>query len=398
MESKKISYKYYIYCFIAIFSTDTFIVYANMDKGVKRIFQLFVLIMLVLLIRKSHRHIPKKMFFVWLILVLTVVLSMVMNNDYSGENIIKIFLLTVGLFFSITIDLDIFVETFVKWIYIIALFSLIIYPFTSFIISHASLFPVITNIGNSKVVCLGLSNVYIENSGGIVRNYGPFWEPGVFSIYLCLALMFSLNKSSIKNFKNIVLIVTICSTISTAGILILITIIFGYVYLQNNNVSDNKFSMKFFTIIIFLGFLFILFGNDAFMYALTSKLDKNNYSYMSTAARVSSIVGNFRIWKSHPIFGVASRELSVEYLRFAREMSLWDNSNTNALLMQFSMYGVAYGIVATWGLLGFSRKIHPYRMGQLVVVLVLVMMLTTEPLITSLIFNILIFYSLKKVE
>lgn len=59
--------------------------------------------------------------------------------------------------------------------------------------------------------------------GDLFRNSGPFWEPGGFAVFLFIALI--LNYSYDKNLnskKNILFIISIISTLSTAGFVTLL--------------------------------------------------------------------------------------------------------------------------------------------------------------------------------
>lgn len=66
---------------------------------------------------------------------------------------------------------------------------------------------------------------------GILRNSGLFWEPGAYSGFLIMAILFNIIKTNnIWNVKNLVFIVTIISTFSTSGYIVLfMAIIFYYI-------------------------------------------------------------------------------------------------------------------------------------------------------------------------
>ena len=62
--------------------------------------------------------------------------------------------------------------------------------------------------------------------GQLVRNCGPFWEPGAFAGYLFLALMFNtIRQQSFFNRYNNIFLITILSTQSTTGYIC----VFGFV-------------------------------------------------------------------------------------------------------------------------------------------------------------------------
>lgn len=86
---------------------------------------------------------------------------------------------------------------------------------------------------------------------GMTRNPGPYSEPGAFAVILIFALIFNILKSNnLFNKKNIVLMITIISTFSTAGILALL-IIFNYYIMVTRKIHQSiKYLIFFLTFII----------------------------------------------------------------------------------------------------------------------------------------------------
>lgn len=76
----------------------------------------------------------------------------------------------------------------------------------------------------------------------IMRNSGPFWEPGRFTIFITLALAINLfhNKESLLSKRNVILILTNITTFSTTGYLAMGVLLIGYVFC-----SDVKLHKKF---------------------------------------------------------------------------------------------------------------------------------------------------------
>ncbi len=71
------------------------------------------------------------------------------------------------------------------------------------------------------------------------RNSGPFWEPGAFTGFLIVALLFSIIKTGVLNNKqNRWLILGIITTFSTAGIVTLLAVISFYLFLDNNSINS----------------------------------------------------------------------------------------------------------------------------------------------------------------
>ena len=132
-----------------------------------------------------------------------------------------------------------FITTYVNLIYFLSIISLVFYvlfffpQITSQLISIAikdPLFPL-------KTQSYQLSpNFILINFNGYkeLRNSGPFWEPGAFSVYINIALLLNiLVKNKIFNKKNLLFTITIITTLSTAGFLTLFFIISSVYVLLN---------------------------------------------------------------------------------------------------------------------------------------------------------------------
>lgn len=72
---------------------------------------------------------------------------------------------------------------------------------------------------------------------GLYRNCGPFYEPGLFASFVSIALIINLaNEKKIINLANIVYVLTILSTISTGGYMVLMLIVIYYVFSQESKI------------------------------------------------------------------------------------------------------------------------------------------------------------------
>ena len=68
--------------------------------------------------------------------------------------------------------------------------------------------------------------IYTFTPSNLLRNAGIFWEPGGYAIFLLLALMLNLKiQPKILSPKNIIFIISILSTFSTAGYIILLIVL-----------------------------------------------------------------------------------------------------------------------------------------------------------------------------
>jgi len=136
-----------------------------------------------------------------------------------------------------------FISTYINLIYYLSIISLVFYV--------AFFFPALTN----KLVAHAITNplfplkdqTYLFTPNYILitfnqyehlRNSGPFWEPGAFTVFLNIALMFNIfvnNKLFDK--KNVLFIIAIITTLSTAGYLSLFFTVVAVLLLLNPSVK-----------------------------------------------------------------------------------------------------------------------------------------------------------------
>lgn len=379
--------KPYFVAFLLIFSTDSFLTFANINTLPRNIFLLICTACGVYWIIKNKGVINLNKTWSFIAFFILIMFTIIVNNDYSGGNFIKLYIMWLGLLISGNINFKELKRAFISIMEVISIVSLgsyVLYP----LLRNLTFLPIISN-GQKSVLCLGLTNLDLSPDG-ILRNWGPFWEPGVFQIYLNIEIFFLLLEKE-KDYKKIILnAIAIITTFSTTGFISLILIVVGF-YLN----SIKKISLKQIIIGIF-GILicFSLFLNETFSELLFGKFNVNNIAYASTSSRLGSIVANWLCVKHNPLCGVGVKKLNeiVESYRISKGYYFF--SNTNGLLMNYAIFGCVFGILYTILIILFVYKLTGNKKILFIFVLLAVMIeLFSEPLVNSLFFNTIIFYS-----
>lgn len=132
--------------------------------------------------------------------------------------------------------------------------------------------------------------------GVLYRNSGPFWEPGLFAVFLNIALFFNLIFYK-KWYISIVLIIGIITTFSAGGYFALLYVLFSYTVIIGRN--------NFFRSILFLGFLLYLItimGNLDFVgVKILDQLD--NATIGSDESRFGALLTQLKMITDSPIIG-----------------------------------------------------------------------------------------------
>lgn len=390
--TKKKELTCFIIIFFVIYATDTMVIATNADPLVKNLSHILIIFLMFFLllgyIKKSGS--ADNQFLALILACLFLYMSMIYTEDFTGGYILKMILFITGYFFVKNIELKKFSYVYIKCMYIIAIFSIIGF-FLSFFIPRINVFPVITNISKNQYAFTLFNNIPINNLA--YRNYGPFWEPGVYQAYLNLAVIFYLFVTPCFRPRVIfVLIFAILTTCSTTGYVVLFMVLCACFF------KEKKFKMTngklVISLLVICGIIIILLS--PLRQILFRKFSPRSYEFNSFFSRFSSIYTNLILTFKYPIFGVGPNNVHslalklLENLKWSYQFST--SAQTNAILLNFSMFGVYAGLYYIINLWKFVSGIASSRLSFLILFAAICLILFTEPLTYSLLFHILIYY------
>ena len=270
-------------------------------------------------------------------IVLSVHFLQMMNFGGAIINIIKPACVLIACAMFTKIISHKFVKVYLDLIYSISLVCLILWviclfpPGLSFLRAIASQLPLLgwDNIENNTNI---VDTLYIfsipRNFEGLIRNSGPFWEPGRFTIYITLALAINLfyNKEKITSKKNLVLLLTNVTTFSTTGYVATAVLFVGYVFFSN-----IKKYYKFILSIILLAVVYYV-GQLDFMIEKIAEQSADD----STWSRFGAITYHWTQITQSPIIGFGPFLLNVFGFDFI--------SSPNGLTDMMRFYGIPLAI------------------------------------------------------
>lgn len=197
---------------------------------------------------------------------------------------------------------------FVTLMTVIAVYSVAIYLIC--IISPA-IKDYLVNVISPRYISLGVENA-IQEGGGINfviynfqqnseyalynRNCGPFWEPGMFAVFLNLALFVNIFLLQGKGIINVILVVALLTTMSTGGYFGGLFILMSYSILRN-----KKTILSIAYIILLIVFLYFFSSTDF----LGDKLMQQMTSYQigNDDSRYGAMLTHLKIFLDHPLWG-----------------------------------------------------------------------------------------------
>lgn len=285
----------------------------------------------------------KKFFIQYLFVIGTIILSMFFNKSFESIDY-RILIVVTAAFLAVTsMTFDEFIAEYKKCIFLIAIVSVVLYSLFKISPQLFNRMPTYTwRYGSARFVNLWLTVVPVS-MGDYFRNFGIFYEPGIFQFYLNLAIIFELFKSEkINVFKVLILSVAVITTLSTNGYITLVLIFFVYALRVNTKTKEKKKHNKKVTFFIIVTILLIVFlvlldqgiiGTRVFNKFVSTKESGSFYDRSNAISYALKKSGN------NPLLGVAARGIFDAY------------NVTFTPLNWLMMYGIVIEVIA---MIGFS--------------------------------------------
>lgn len=211
-------------------------------------------------------------------------------------------------------------------------------------------------------IVYGHSNSYKHYISGTaaIRSYAIFREPGVYQMYVILALMIDLFHQFKRNAVRILRIGIFCMAIfaarSTTGYICLILILAMFCVEQ---MLKNKAAV----ILIIIGTIAGLMYGGTIANNIILKFTAVGSASHSVMSRTASITTNIYMWLVNPVWGVGSTALLQDFAGITEHVfhitagvyKITDNTNT--VLILFVVYGIIPGILLLCGTYKCAKKI-----------------------------------------
>lgn len=350
-------------------NTQTFIQYFT-------IIMLFVFLFKDLIIHNKLNHINKSML-VCFFFIFFYLLSMIANGERFIPYLNQIALIFSGYYLVEKFGINKVASTFVWGMFIISCISLLFLIWINlFGIPNAKL--VSTNVSVNQVYNYHLFFYPKLVGNSIVRNQGVFWEPGLFASYILIALVFEILVSKkINIFRFTVLVITLLTTLSTAGILLLIPI---FILLIERNVKKKRTKTIVLMILWIMLLLLLVFSNDLISWLVSVNSDlfgKLISNDITKITRLNVPFLNLEIFKSHPVFGagLAGTTSQFQSLKLVYRVDSQTSTSTYMLAV-LGIFGIMYTFLWIKSIIGIKSYTFIRKLAVLVIILAI---LNKEP-------------------
>lgn len=338
----------------------------------------------ILVLRRSLL-LNKNSLFVIFSLSFCVLLVALFNQDFTFGYGVQILTILTAFLISQQMDFKTFILYFERILYFLCWISLLF--FTLFIVFPflTSFLPVFQNSAGVSFLNLFVFAKMI----GVDRNTGIFREPGVFMIYVNIGIMIQLfihDKIEIK--KIIIYILTLITTLSTAGFLVFFSI--QTMYLFKNNTITLFFKKIFY---LLLGILVV----SPFAYILGTSFEKlGDSDNASLLSRIASVIIPMQMAYDSNFLGVGLTKFSMYFKIISRNLYSFEiestGNSTNTVLNLLATYGFLFCFLFLRGLYMFSKHISRGLISSIVILLIFILMLGNEDMRYSLLILAIMFY------
>lgn len=240
----------------------------------------------LLIYKKRECCLNNKLFRTALFLILIVLLqTFIFNGDFNTTLVYLLALFSVMIMSCYLYKGKRFVDLYIKIVRLLSVISLLFWCIDfipqghSFLLDKGEMLPQLgwenmraTREGSTANMSysLYLYTVYFIGDMSIPQNTGPFWEHGIFCIYLVIAFYLNaIRENKIFTKYNIIFITTIITTFSSSGYVVLI-IAMAFIILQRGGLTFRK--------IILLSLLLIGTNYISSLDFMTAKITENAMS------------------------------------------------------------------------------------------------------------------------
>lgn len=345
-----------------------------MELAKPRLILLLILISIKIMQHLVNRHfvLKKRLLVVFSISVLYLVTHMIcfLKNDISVPYYMYMILEMILVFIIVQeMSCTQFCTSYVNIIITLAIVSLCLYSYNQFYDQ------------SNRTIAIG--NTYrlwmLQNIKFPTRNAGVFWEAGVYQCYLNLALFILLyispgNKGRKNYIKITIILITILTTLSTSGYIIMVLMLSCKLlgqYKQSKNRVQLILGMLSPVLIIIM--IMVLIKSDTFY-------NKFFTDHISLSMRETDLNAVLPIIHDSGLFGFGAGSYKKQLMMYSYGIALKGQGNSIAYSATVANFGILFLIAYIAGILKNIYKLF----GKHGIILILVMLVNwlVEPLMT----------------
>ncbi|MEG1861803.1 MAG: hypothetical protein RRY07_10480 [Bacteroidaceae bacterium] len=350
---------------------------------------LMIALVLPLFLYKTFKF-RKENFALFVFLSIVILLSSLRDSNF-GNTILLFVPLFCGFVFTSAIKFENAVDKFCNTMSYLSGISLVVFFLSLVLPSFIQRFPIMVNVWGTPIHNLLIS--VAPSNVSFVRNYGITWEPGAFSLLLCISIFcLIVCYERLNKRKLTICIAALITTFSTMGYIVLVIILF----ITRFKSVDTKHSRTGFFISILIVFgLFFFFTDDnnemlSIVFGKLSGFSFGDDNPETTQARVNAIIFPWFAFLSNPILGIG-----YDAFKGLNE-TVCNNVATNTIMNWFALGGILLGGPCSYFYFKLvaktSRRLKLNKLQLLVLFISFALLISTESLLRISLIYMIIFY------
>ncbi|RAP74011.1 hypothetical protein [Paenibacillus montanisoli] len=397
-SKQKESFSSYIIIFLLLYITSSY--YLNVSNVVPGIVSVLLLLFSVIIgiflnAKDFKLNFSLERLFLLFFLLIVALISAFIYQDGIYNHVIILAAVISGYLFTLSYSFNRFVKIYTNLMYFISIFSLVVFLIVSLYPSILYFAPIV-----GQRVGVNVHNLFFSVAlpgAEFNRNYGFFWEPGAFEVYLNMALMFELFLTTKVRRKYIIIfIATIATTFSTTGYFALVPIIIAYILKDKNYLLKNLRIFKYIALLIIVVPLMFKLMPEDYSRLLFGKLNgvftESGSTHFSTSVRINAVVYPFYEFIKSPFIGIGYEK----YLSMAAEKLY--TMPTCTPINWFTLFGVLWGIPCNYYYLKNSFRYKCGTFSKILLAIAMLIIIFSEDFIRIAFIYVLVFYGVDSVK
>lgn len=303
----------------------------------------------------------KSKFYAYAVMIIVFVGISMLHNDNINRIVVVVIYMTLSLMICMLFSFKEYVRCFNSAMYFISIMAILFTVLAYISPALIRMLPIIVNSAGTRIYTCGFAGL-LEGFVGqsVVRTQGIFWEPGVFQMYLNLAIAFELlYKDKAEKKKVIAFSIALFLTFSTTGYIVFAWILLSHLFLKKSKNGNNVAKRFVVTMTLFIFGVIILQFTPIGDMIFGKIVDRNNTNFGSMTTRMAGIIVSSRIAFDNPLFGIGMNDMSDMFFEVAYSMRTilggWTHDNTNTLFYRFAAHGIPYGLFFSIGTFKFGN-------------------------------------------
>ena len=381
-ENRKIIILSYIFYYISL----SYWINSSFNIVLLRTLQMGVIVAIMLVEKKYV--IKKNALFISVTLLLLEFFTVIFKSNHFSLDFVQLSGVIIALFFVSIVDFKIFKGSYVDFMTFISGYSLIMWEAYK-IVPH--FFYTLPTVEATSLTANALFSLVPIQMNDYYRNFGCFEEPGVYQVFLCLAIILSLFSHQ-KNFKKIILFyVTILTTVSTAGYIVACGILVAYLFSRSTGNIEGKFKRNLLLCCLCVGIIGVFIVSNGGNIINSQVFGKfQNLTNGSAFERFRAVTIAVNSFKNNFLLGCGWGNWSQLYLN--------KGILTCTPLNWFAIYGLLYGIIANLGIYFACCQIANSQQAGLLLSICFWMMIFSQDMAGNIIILCIILYAYSNIR